>query len=339
MAKPGSTIIQLISSLLWTCISTTPVQQKQLIYDKILSSQECIEQLLFSASIVFAPGLSEILQASTPPNVSYFRKLPTNHKKRWAVYLLVLEKAGFKSKIYIGSGTHAKSGVAARFAQYDAATVWLPIGVSTALKESYTIVRKGLLCWAPIPPVALVPVLRVLFCALEAAFTFGFWTMRSKSEFGYGLTHLCFWDRDAMTYDGLCTHSPLREVPAGDHNLSAEELEAQAIAAKERSRENYHKAVERAKAANPAEFKAKKNRKEKNWVSKNPDKFNAIRKRSSSKAVKEQRHYCEVCDHAFAVKRALRIHLVGPRHAAKARQLGMDVAYDDAMRKRPLPRS
>lgn len=70
-----------------------------------------MEQLLSSTSLASAPGLFEVLQASTPPTVSYFKSLPTDCKKLWAVYLLVLEKLSCRPKIYIGSGTDAKSGI------------------------------------------------------------------------------------------------------------------------------------------------------------------------------------------------------------------------------------
>lgn len=43
---------------------------------------------------------------------------------------------------------------------------------------------------------------------------------------GHGMVHICQWARDTLEYDGLCSHNPLSELPAGDHSLSAEELEA-----------------------------------------------------------------------------------------------------------------
>ncbi len=88
---PCSTLLQLVSLLLWTCLNTTPKGQANQAFATVLSSQVIIEELLSSTSLVFAPGLFDTLQASTPPAVSYFKTLPTEFHKRWAVYLLVLE--------------------------------------------------------------------------------------------------------------------------------------------------------------------------------------------------------------------------------------------------------
>jgi hypothetical protein len=40
--------------------------------------------------------------------------------------------------------------------------------------------------------------------------------------YGYGFADMCPWDRDTLEYDGLGSHSPLWESPAGDLALSAE---------------------------------------------------------------------------------------------------------------------
>ena len=85
-------LLQLVLLLLWTCLNVTPQKQQNPIFAKVFSSQAIIEELLSSTSIVFDPGLFAILQAATPPAVSYFKTLLTTFQKRWAVYLLLLEK-------------------------------------------------------------------------------------------------------------------------------------------------------------------------------------------------------------------------------------------------------
>jgi hypothetical protein len=211
------------------------VGYKHSIFVKILSSEDFIEQLLSSTSLVFAPGLFEILQSSTPPTIAFFKSLPTNHTKQWAVYLLVLEKQSCRTKIYIGSGTSASSGVSLRFGQYEKQQL-LPKYVEIDLKEGYSIVHKGLLCTTPIPSAAEVPITRLVFVALEAVFTFVFWALKCKTTFGFGFVDICPWDRDTLEYDSLCSHNPLSKSPSGDFSLSAEQLGAQAAEFAEKRR-------------------------------------------------------------------------------------------------------
>ena len=184
-----------------------------------------MEQLLSSASLTFAPGLWKALYASTPPTVRYFKELNTNYKKRWAVYLLVLEKRSSRPTIYIGSGTNVKGGVSARPDQYDKG-IYVPMRVARAMEDGYVIVHKGLLCSVPVPATAMVPILWVLFTALETTFTFIFRALFSKKDFGYGIVDICLWARDSLEYNSLYSYSPLMELPTGDHILSVEELEA-----------------------------------------------------------------------------------------------------------------
>ena len=158
MASTLSTIHQLILHLLWTCLSTCPVMQKHPIFAAVLSTQTRLEELLSSATFNYAPGLFEVLRASTPSPISYLKTLPTESKRRWAVYLLVLERTGSRPLIYIGSGTEARNGVSTRLSCYDTNTL-VPRHVSRALKQGYTISNKGLVCWTPIPPASMVPTL------------------------------------------------------------------------------------------------------------------------------------------------------------------------------------
>ena len=53
-------------------------------------------------------------QSPTAPTIAYFKGLPLHLDKLWAVYLLVLEKAGQRPRIYIGSGTASETGVKTR---------------------------------------------------------------------------------------------------------------------------------------------------------------------------------------------------------------------------------
>lgn len=308
MAFDATTILQLVLLLTWTCLNMASERRKHPIFSKVLSSQVIVEQLLASASLAFAPGLFEVVQASTPPTIAWFKSLPSDDNKRWAIYLLILEKPFCRPKIYIGSGTDSKFGVHNRFIQYNRGTN-LPSFVSRALKDGYGIVHKGTLCWAPIPLVVDVPVLRVLFIALEAAFSFVFWAMQSKKDNAFGMVEMCRWGRDTLEYDGLCSHSPLIEIVPGDFSLSAEELEAQAAVFLKRHQEYMHEHYTKTKAKDPVEFLARKAEIQRTFRENNPDKEKANGDRCRDNAVKEKKHYCAVCSFAFRTKTSLTNHL------------------------------
>jgi hypothetical protein len=150
MAFEAVTILQLVLLITWTCLCDTPVNQKHTLFDQIIPSLEVLEELFMLASFEFAPGLFAVLQATAPPTIQYFKSLPTGPVKSWAVYLLVLEKANCRPRIYIGSGTDGRCGVHRRFCQYDSSSA-LPKYVAKALDEGYEIVHKSLICWIPIP--------------------------------------------------------------------------------------------------------------------------------------------------------------------------------------------
>jgi hypothetical protein len=156
-------------------------------------------------------------------NIQYFKGLPADFSKRWAIYLLVLEKDNCWPKVYIGSGTNGTEGVSSRIGQYRRLEL-LPRYLGKALDEGHTIVHKGLLCWCSIPNAALQPMFRLLFLILEAAFSYMFWAMKAVTK-DYGMVHICLWDRNTLEYDGLRSHYYLQGV-SGDFKLSAKEIEA-----------------------------------------------------------------------------------------------------------------
>lgn len=123
MAYDAADILSLILLLTWTCFTTTPDRRKHHVFKKVLASKEIFQELCSSASLSFAPGLLEVLKSATPPTVAFFKTLPTEFStKRWAIYLLVLEKRHCRPKIYVGTGTAAKRGIRARMSNYDEGT-------------------------------------------------------------------------------------------------------------------------------------------------------------------------------------------------------------------------
>ncbi|KAK5126385.1 hypothetical protein LTR85_010621 [Meristemomyces frigidus] len=320
MALSMETLLQLVTLLTCACLYTQ--KYKSVVLSKVLSSQSVVDQLMSSISLIFAPGLFDVLMAATPPSVAYFKSLPTEDKKRWGVYALVLEKVGRRPKIYIGSGTSQRQGVRSRLRQYDTGTC-LPWYVKKALDNGYTIVHKGPLCWAPIPTAGVSPKTRALFLAMEATFTFVFWAMRIPKDTtpaSYSMKHMCPWEITARDYDGLCSHSALMEAVAGDHGLTAEELEARALELKEIARE-YHQVYYRTtKDADPDAFNAKLRAFNKDARKNNPEPIRAVKRRDDTKRAAKnlatKKYFCIPCDHNFSRKGHFDAHLNGDKHAA-----------------------
>lgn len=334
MAFEAATLFQPVLSLTWTCLNDTPVTQKHLYFDHFITSQAVLEEIASAASLFFAPGLFEALEATAPPTIQYFKTLPTEPTKSWAVYLLILEKPNHRPRIYIGSGTSSRSGVYGRFYQYDH-QVTLPTHVEKALDEGYTIVHKGLLCWASIPTASLQPRIRLLFLAVEATLSFAFWAMRT-TENDYGMAHICPWPvniidaPDSFEYDGCCSHCCLSEGTVGDFEFSAEELEAQAIQRKENNANknvifaaNYHY---KQMATNRDEYLDRKAEVNANYKARDPEKFEKLWRDNRAMHVKNKTYHCEVCKLTCLTQADLNNHLKTARHQHKAIHLEKDLA-------------
>jgi hypothetical protein len=117
MAFAASNLVGLLVLITWACLAA-PVHKHPL-FMQIFPSQAVLSEIISAASLSFCPGLFDAIQAAGPPPLSFFRNLPVGNLKKWAVYALVLEKPGFESLVYIGSGTNLKGGVRSRFAEYD----------------------------------------------------------------------------------------------------------------------------------------------------------------------------------------------------------------------------
>jgi hypothetical protein len=344
--------------LAWTCLSLTNVALKNLILDYIFPSQEIMEVIMDRASFKFAPGLLDVLKSGTAPTISYFKTLPLHLDKIWAVYVLVLEKVGQRPRIYIGSGTRTNGGVRARMATYDHASRegqfgafvgGTPLHVDKALKEGFIITHKGLLAWTSIPNVNHQYALRGLFLILECVFTLYFWAMKSRTK-DYGMPTLCPWPRDSLTYDGLCSHFSIKEgVVGAAMNLTPEEteaLDADRLEVKRACGRQYKAALgPGVHAAQSKAFRHKTLEEQRykctvcNLTFPNNAKLVEhqetsihIRKAAgtgrqtngrggSQNAIKQKKHYCEICKHAAPTAKRLETHLKGNRHAKKLKVL------------------
>jgi len=319
MAFTATTILQFVTLVTWTCLSDTPFNQKNTLFARFLTSLSVLEVIASTASLNFAPGLLDVLQAAAPPTIEFFKRLPTDTLPRWGVYVIVLEKPGCRPRLYIGSGTNTIGGVRVRLRQYDDGFL-LPQWVKDALDHGYTIVHKGLLCWISEPIAALGPVSRLLLVAVEAAFAYMFWAMKARTS-DYGMGHICLWNRHTLEYDGLCSHPSLNEGISGDFDLSAEQIEAQAIekeqkrlAMKAENATNHHyKQMEE----NYDEYIGQAGLRVAKSRAKNPGRDRKHQADRVEKALTNKSYRCELCDISFGTKQILQKHEKCPKHARK----------------------
>lgn len=329
MICQAETIVEWMWLIAWTILSNTSARRKNPLFEQVFPSQAVIASVLSEVTIHFALGLLEIVQSTTIPTTANFKALPTivkttNVDKRWAIYLLVLEKPGQRPKIYVGSATHAEGGVHRRFQSYDSQQV-LPMRVKDALDEGYTITHKGLLCWTAIPPASQIPKLRLLFILLEGTFAYVFWAMYTNKEHAK-MAHLCQWDKDTLGYSGLCSHVSLYESVVGDFGLSGEQLQAldaqkkaiRAEAAQER-KSNYHF---QQMATNYHDYRERLNASRAATTAKDGGEHHRQRARDlAEKHRAAETFHCSPCKKTFNNAPGLKKHLTFPTHLNKAEEL------------------
>ncbi|KAH0161827.1 hypothetical protein KCU67_g6180, partial [Aureobasidium melanogenum] len=339
MAVDISTMVitQAMLAMMWAALNVKTY--KNPLFLTVFTSTELLEDVFLLASLSFCPGLLEALQGFGPPSVAWFYSLsmndvPYKSKEIWGIYILIFEKPGCPTLIYIGSATSFDRGLRGRWSVYDGQThhTTLPRFVLQALLNGYEIKHKGLLVWCPIPKPADVPIMRCLMIVIETVLSFWFWSMYSDTK-EYGIGSCCPWAREDFEYGGLCGHNALIEGVRGEFNLSAEELDALAAAAKERGRElskarkreAYHKAVAidvydvrakererqtRAREANPEHH----NDRTKVWAQANPEKKRENQSNSIKRARLSKNWYCDPCTYPCRSQSELDKHLTTKSH-------------------------
>lgn len=218
-------VMSFVLTAAWTILSTVSPTMKNNVFDVVFPDQAALEQMAASLNLIFASNLLKILQSTSPPTIQFFKTLPpcVKHSRVWAVYLLTLERPGYKSKIYIGSGTQSVQGVWARKKQHDIGDT-CPLHVQNALRNEYKITHMGLLCHCSVPAIHLRPTVRTFFVVLECYFSFALWAMiATKGDYGMG--SICIWGRNNLEYSGLCSHCCLHESIPGDWDLSKDDME------------------------------------------------------------------------------------------------------------------
>ena len=150
------------------------------------------------------------------------------------MYLLVLELVAEdeeeeleldeeRPQAYVGSGTaQDNGGVVRRLRNYELGTQ-LPKYVKSVMQLGYTGTSLGVMLSIPVRPPDLVRCARAFIRLMEATFKYGFWAVYCTKDdhHQYAMEHNAFWDRRTLDWDGLCSHTPLKESIGP---LSAESL-------------------------------------------------------------------------------------------------------------------
>lgn len=327
MAFAVSTIFEAVVWITWAFLSV-PVYKHNL-FTMVFTDLHILYEIAEAATLSFCPGLFDVIQAAAPPSLAFFKALPAKPFGRWGVYAIVLEKPGAEPLVYIGSGTSAKGGLSSRWTQYDNQTM-LPRFVFSALQSGYTIVHKGMIVWTPLPAAADVPRFRLLFVAVEAAFSFLFWTMYSRTK-DYGMGSCCPWALKEFEYRGLCSHSSLTEGVVGDFDLDADQLEALAAAAKK----HHSRYRQRMLVEDPVGFRERDMRnaaayreshaeelieRQAVYREENRDTVKANRNRSAAKMKAEKQHHCALCGISCSKPWELERHNKSARHLLRERK-------------------
>ncbi|KAL8867114.1 MAG: hypothetical protein Q9174_005868 [Haloplaca sp. 1 TL-2023] len=277
-------------------------------------------ELFTLAGFIFTNGLHNAITSASPPSIAFFEGLPSAPVGVWGVYAHVLKKTGAQTLVYVGSGTATKYGVRDRLRHYtyDRKNSPIPLGLSRALDDGYSITNSGLLLQCPIPQAKDIPILRAAVVAIKSALLYMFWTHESYSK-DNKYKHLCPWYLFLFSYGGLCTYYPLWEDVLGDFRLTGEQRE-EIAAINKKKRQDYQYIYDREqRERSPDRIKA---------VSRN----NSRRRQKSGlrqaarKAIKDSKKFhCNFCNISFPEKYLHARHDNSKRHkatVAKAIKMG-----------------
>lgn len=232
-----------VDELLWTAVHLdAPAWFLHPIFKEVFRERASFNELCSSLPpLCFAPGLVEALAGPSPPSLGFLKSLSSpdakdlRQDKIWGVYIQILEMAGRKPRLYIGSGTCTSRGMAGRLAAYENGLDpnHLPRHVWRAFQQGFTKTHTALLCWSQAPPAGLVTIGRQRFLGIEGIFQmFLFAAYSSKADpIWAGLVP---WSREDVQWQPLCSHVSLNERSSGDFDASPELLEQLAAERKAR---------------------------------------------------------------------------------------------------------
>lgn len=300
----------------WTLLTLTASNIKNPVHDLLFPTQNAMEKLL--PKVTFATGLMEALQSKVPPTIDFFKSLPTDVRRLWGVYLVLLEKVDCRPKIYIGSSLNV-AGMNTRFNCYNTGHA-IPKWVQHAFDNGFTITHKGVLCWATIPNAQYRFPMRSLLLILEAFFSLALWAMHSQTK-TYGMPNFLSWPMDAIQYDGCCGHVAISEMVKGEeHGLTPDQVAVKEATMEIRRKEQMIVGVRKHYAKVKAgEFEG--------WY----ERKRATTKKSHTKVKNSRKWSCEPCGKAFISQYALNDHKSRSLHLNKVN--GHNYSRPDKKRK------
>lgn len=304
----------ILLTVAWGCLSHDSF--KNPCFNIAFPSNELLVETFNNAEIVLCDGLDKVLKSTSPPTVAWLvsARISAVHDrsllpaKSWGIYLHILKKSKYKTRIYIGVATESLYGLRSRFKDY-ANEHAISQKLINSLNDGYKIVRSVILLHCPIPEPASQPLFRALLLALETAFHAIFWAMWNPEK-SYGqLSDNRIWSVSSFSWQGLGTHSPLLESVQG-LDLTDEQLDAIAKARRERKNavlRHWAKAKLKENRANPTpEFLAERTK-----INKRRHK---TRKAQREHDVANAVHRCDLCEKNYTSAKELANHKSTPLH-------------------------
>jgi hypothetical protein len=288
-----------------------------------------------ASQLTMAPGIEDVIAADAPPCLDVFRSLPQDTDGLyWAIYAIVMEKHGCRPCLYIGSGTNADHGARMRVRSYNADASKLPRFVKLRFTEGFHIGHIGLLCWTPCPSPGLVPRVRARFLALETAFTVLFHAAFEAITDAF-LRALISWPRQAVEWNPLCSHLPIREAIRGNTDASPEELEIIAALRSARLAEITLERSRRFRAKktkeDPEGFLKKCSKSKLAWSHKNRDRVNSTASKGRASRIMQNLYHCNDCDISLQSAHSLEMHLLSQRHRDRFAGIAKDAPSTNAV--------
>jgi hypothetical protein len=299
-----STVHEYVLWLCWGLLTLCHKGLKNPVHDMLFPTVEVMEKHL--SSISFAAGLLAVLQSDLPPTIDFFKSLPADVIGLWGIYLILLEKADHRPKIYIGSSVNV-AGMNTRFTSYNNGHS-IPQWVQHAIDNGFTITYKGVLWWTTIPPASTRFPVRSLMLLLESTFALALWAMLSRTK-TYAMPSLLSWTLDGVHYDGCCSHVAISEKVWGeDEGLTADQIAAKEAEMEIRRKEHIIAGGQRHCAKVKAgEFEG--------WY----ERKRATTKKSHAKVKKSRKWSCKPCGKAFISQYALNDHKSRSLHLNKVK--------------------
>lgn len=343
VVQSSSNVSAVIFALAWFILSQTHVTQKSFDFSLVFPNEQAILILALLCPFQFAAGLLLVLRSPVPPTIAWFKSIPLITGKLWAVYLLVLEKAGHRSKIYVGSGRDFEKGYLRRMQQYDAriqggSADTIPSYVEEALIDGYQITHKATLAWAPIPLASEKSALTAFLLLLETVFCLSFLAMLSSVK-DYHLPAYR-WRLEDYTYAGCCTHFSINEgfvYDKPEEHLTREEINQAALERKQAKSRQYiankgegvHSAntkaygdkalEEQTHECKPCGLTFRSNAKKLEHEGRSIHKRKVAGIKTVPKGRPCKSFYCDDCQWMAPNRKRLETHLAGPRHAKHLR--------------------